>query len=72
MGALLEPYQENFFEAAAVAFSLIQSCRFLQINPRDYLKDVMRRLLDHANKLCELLPDNWSKKTLHINSMITF
>ena len=54
---------EGGAEAAAVAFSLIQSCRFLKINPRDYLEDVMRRLLDHpANRLYELLPDQWSKK----------
>lgn len=53
---------EGGAEAAAVALSLIQSCRSLKINPRDYLEDVMRRLLDHpANKLSELLPDNWIK-----------
>lgn len=53
---------EGGAEAAAIALSLIQSCRFLQINPRDYLENVMRRLLDHpANKLHELLPDNWAK-----------
>jgi len=53
---------EGGAEAAAVAFSLIQTCRSLSINPRDYLEDVMRRLLDHpANRLSELLPDNWAK-----------
>lgn len=32
--------------------------RGLQINPRMYLEDVMRRLMDHpANKIEELLPD---------------
>jgi hypothetical protein len=53
---------EGGAEAAAVILSLIQTCRSLQINPRDYLEDVMRKLLDHpANKLYELLPDNWAK-----------
>jgi transposase len=53
---------EGGAEAAAVALSLIQSCRSLKINPRDYLEEIMRRLLDHpANKLHELLPDNWAK-----------
>ena len=53
---------EGGAEAAAVALSLIQTCRSLQINPRDYLEDVMRRLLDHtANRLNELLPDKWAK-----------
>ncbi len=52
---------EGGAEAAAVALSLIQTCRSLKINPRDYLEDIMRRLLDHpANKLSELLPDNWA------------
>lgn len=53
---------EGGAEAAGVALSLIQSSRALKINPREYLEDVMRRLLDHpANKLSELLPDNWAR-----------
>jgi transposase len=48
-------------EAAATIFSLTQTCRALNINPRDYLEDVMRRLMDHpASKLHELLPDQWA------------
>ena len=51
----------NGGEAAAIIFSLVQTCRALNINPRDYLEDVMRRLMDHpANKLHELLPDQWA------------
>jgi len=60
-----EPIVHTFNQSgksAAVALSLIQTCRSLQINPRDYLEDVMRRLLDHpANRLNELLPDKWAK-----------
>ncbi len=53
---------EGGAEAAAVALSLIQTCRTLKINPRDHLEDIMRRLNDHpANKLYELLPDNWAR-----------
>ncbi len=52
---------EDGGEAAAVIYSLIQTCRALKINPREYLEDVMRRLMSHsANKLDELLPDNWA------------
>lgn len=52
---------EDGGEAAAVIYSLIQTCRGLHINPRDYLEDVMCRLMSHsANKLNELLPDNWA------------
>lgn len=49
-------------EAAAVILSLVQICRGLGVNPREYLEDVMQRLMSHpVNKLCELLPDQWSK-----------
>ena len=45
---------------SAVIFSLIQTCRGLGINPREYLEDVFRRLMDHnSQKLEELLPDQW-------------
>ncbi len=49
-------------EAAAIILSLVQTCRGLKINPREYLEDVMRRLMGHnAQKLHELLPDEWLK-----------
>lgn len=49
-------------EAAAVILSLVQSCRALNINPKQYLEDIMRRLMSHsAKKLYELLPDQWAK-----------
>jgi transposase len=47
-------------ESTAVLLSLVQTCRSLKINPREYLEDVMRRFLDHpASRLEELLPDKW-------------
>ena len=47
-------------QSSAIIFSLVQTCRGLGINPQEYLEDVFRRLLDHpANKLHELLPDQW-------------
>jgi len=47
-------------KAAAVLFSLVQTCRNLKIDPQEYLEDIMRRILDHsAQKLDELLPDQW-------------
>jgi transposase len=49
-------------EAAAIILSLVQTCRSLEINPCEYLEDVMRRLHSHNNqKLEELLPDQWLK-----------
>lgn len=48
-------------EAAAIILSLVQSCRALEINPREYLEDVMRRFMSYnANKIHELLPDHWA------------
>lgn len=48
-------------EAAATIFSLVQTCRAININPREYLEDVMRRLMSHPNnRLYELLPDIWA------------
>jgi transposase len=49
-------------EAAAIILSLVQSCRAIGANPREYLEDVMRRLMAHnSQKLHELLPDQWLK-----------
>lgn len=47
-------------QAAATILSLVQSCRALKVNPREYLEDVLRRLMSHnTQKLEELLPDQW-------------
>lgn len=49
-------------KAGAVLFSLVQTCRGLGINPREYLEDVMCRIMSHnSQKLHELLPDQWQK-----------
>lgn len=51
---------EDGGKAAAIVLSLVQTCRALGVNPREYLEDVMRRLMSHsAQKLHELLPDRW-------------
>ena len=53
---------EESGEATATLLSLVQTCRALNINPRTYLEDVCRRIMGHsANKLYELLPDEWLK-----------
>lgn len=53
---------EKSGEAAATLLSLVQTCRSLKINPRTYLEDICRRIMQHsANKLYELLPDEWIK-----------
>ena len=53
-------------EAAAISLSLIQTCRALKINPRIYLESVMKQIMSYpANKVADLLPDNWLKKQNH-------
>ena len=53
---------EDGGKAAAILFSIVQTCRALKVNPRVYLEGVMRRLMDHpANKLTEFLPDQWAQ-----------
>lgn len=61
--------------ATAILLSLIQTCRGLGVNPREYLEDIMRRIMGHpANKLRELLPDQWAinRKPSNIPSMVPF
>ena len=49
-------------ESAGIIFSLIQTCRAINVNPREYLENVMRRINNHPfNRLYELLPDYWQK-----------
>ena len=50
--------------AAALYMSLIQSCKNLDINPWEYLNDMLRRIMSHpVNRLRELLPDQWKQLT---------
>lgn len=45
---------------AAVIYSLIESCKMLDINPYDYLKDVLTRLPTTLDKnISELFPCYW-------------
>jgi len=47
-------------QAAAVAFSLIESCKLAGVEPYAYLRDVLQRLDSHRmDRLHELLPFNW-------------
>jgi hypothetical protein len=51
---------EDGGKAAATILSLIQTCRHLNINPQEYLEDVLRRIMSHpAKRIEDLLPDRW-------------
>lgn len=47
----------------AVAYSLVQTCRALDINTREYLVDVLTKLEQGwpARRLTDLLPHNWAQ-----------
>ncbi len=50
-------------QRAAMIYSLFATCRYHQINPYDWLKDVLERMhLYTTGNLAELLPQNWKKK----------
>jgi transposase len=47
--------------AAAIAFSLIETCKLNRVEPFAYLKDVLGRINSHrVDRLRELLPFNWT------------
>jgi hypothetical protein len=51
---------QEVLEARAILFSIVQTCRCLGINPREYLEDVLCKFMSHpAKNLDELLLDKW-------------
>ena len=47
--------------SAAVILTLIECCKVADIDPIDYLADVLVRVATHpANRIDELVPGNWS------------
>ena len=49
-------------KAAAIFYSLIETCRDNDVNPEIYLADVLKRIPTHPNKrIHELLPYEWKK-----------
>lgn len=48
---------------AAMMYSFFATCKINNVNPYEWLHDVFKRLPEHkANKLHELLPQNWKKQ----------
>jgi transposase len=51
---------ERGARATALFLGLIQSCKACQVNPWEYLDDMLRRIMSHpVTRLRELLPDQW-------------
>lgn len=48
-------------ESSAILYSLIASCRLANVDPWDYLTDVLERISEHpAARINELFPCNWT------------
>ena len=51
---------------AAIVYSLVDSCKALDIDPREWMEDILLRIPGNENSreaLRELLPDKWTKQT---------
>ena len=51
---------------AAIVYSLVDSCKALDIDPREWMEDILLRIPGNENNreaLRELLPDKWTKQT---------
>lgn len=56
-------------QAAAIAYTLIQSCKLAGVDPYDYLRDVLIRVATHpASRVGELTPANWKRLFAHQNA----
>jgi transposase len=48
-------------QRAAMFYSLLATCKNYQVNPYDWLHDVLNRIATHPiNRINELLPQNWT------------
>jgi hypothetical protein len=58
-------------KTTAILMTLVQTCRLLEIDPKDYLADVLERLPSTSHKdIAQFLPDQW-KALRNIRSATT-
>ena len=58
-------------QRAAMMYSFFATCKVNNINPLDWLTDILNRIPEHkANKLAELLPKDWKKQPAPISPKI--
>jgi transposase len=49
-------------QRSAIIYTIVENCRMWDINPMEYLLDVMPRVMEHpANRIAELLPRAWKE-----------
>jgi hypothetical protein len=54
---------------AGMLYSLIGTCKLHQVNPQQWLVDVLRRISSHPiNRIEELLPCNWNKQRSEVET----
>jgi transposase len=46
-------------QRAAAALSIITTCKKMNVDPRRYMRDTLRRILDGQKDLSALLPENY-------------
>jgi transposase len=52
-------------QKAAMMYSFFATCKINQVEPYAWLNDILQRIPEHkANKLDQLLPQNWNKRTM--------
>ncbi|GHV07895.1 hypothetical protein FACS1894160_1280 [Bacteroidia bacterium] len=52
-------------EHTAVIYSLLETCKLNNVNPTEWLTDVLNHINEHkANELADLLPKIWVEKIL--------
>jgi hypothetical protein len=50
----------NAGQQSAILYTIIENCRLNDIDPVEYLEDVLPRIQDHPKvRVCELLPRQW-------------
>ncbi len=55
----------NGARRAAMLYSFLGTCKINNVNPFDWLRDILRRIPSHSvNKLEQLLPNNWTPAVL--------
>ena len=58
---LLFAGSHNGARRAAMLYSFLGTCKINNVNPFEWLRDILRRIPSHSvNKLQELLPNNWA------------
>ncbi len=56
-------------QRAAMLYSFMGTCKKNGVNPFEWLRDILIRISEHhANKLDELLPQNWVNSTISPDS----